>query len=727
MRTRGLCSGKQVNELPERRSGQQFAFGGERMRWLGILIGAYISLAMAILIPNPNQPPLNGYEMHLKILLQKILWVANVKRCFGVITDDLHYPIYDRIFFESVGRQVKPIFVMRSNASEDLQRPSKQVELFVGAIKSSDCDLTIITILNGWQVQRFLGYIYENRSLNMQKKLVLLHDSRLFESDMIHLWSVFIGAIFLKRQLDNKYTISTIAFPGILSGVLVTKNIVNWELGKGVNGSILFADKTSNLFGTPLPVAISEHVPMVLWANATNSFQGVEVEIMNALGKALNFRPVYYKPNQTENMDWELDGAADGNADPDAYGQNGTHIDSMLVNEVADHSARFAIGDLHPFQVYLKLVELSAPHNFECLTFLTPESSTDNSWQTFILPFSAGMWAGVLLSLFVVGTVFYAISFLNAIINGNVSSEFFRCLRQKRTLPMDPKIYRRISFRIAISRYRPSREDRIPRDLFDGYANCILLTYSMLLYVALPRMPRNWPLRVLTGWYWIYCILLVATYRASFTAILANPAARVTIDTLEDLLRSHIPPSAGANENRQFFLGANDEIARKVGEKMEVIGYSDDLTSRIAKGQCAYYDNEFYLRYLRVTDESGSALHIMKECVLHMPVVLAMEKNSALKPRIDGSIQHLAEGLISKWLKDAIQHLPAEAVAQQEALMNIQKFWSSFVALCVGYVISILTLLAERWHFKHIVMKHPMYDVYNPSLYYNFKRMYPQH
>lgn len=176
------------------------------MRCLWILIVAFISLAMATSIPIPiaNPPPLSGYEMQLKILLQKILWVANVKRCFAVITDDLHYPIYDRIFFESVGRRVIPFFVMRTNESDDLQRPSRQVELFVKAIKSSDCELNVITILNGWQVQRFLGYIYDNRSLNMQKKFVLLHDLRLFESDMIHLWSVFIDAIFLKRQLDNK-------------------------------------------------------------------------------------------------------------------------------------------------------------------------------------------------------------------------------------------------------------------------------------------------------------------------------------------------------------------------------------------------------------------------------------------------------------------------------------------------------------------------------------------
>ncbi|KAH8379522.1 hypothetical protein KR009_005421 [Drosophila setifemur] len=693
------------------------------MRCLGIVMGTLVSLTLASPLSS-TQHPLDGYHMHLKQLLHKILWAANVKRCFAVITDDLHYPIYDRLLFESVGRRVRPFFLMRVNVSEDLQRPPKQVALVLKAIKDSDCDMHLITILNGWQAQRFLRYIYSSRSLNMQAKFILLHDSRLFERDMIHLWSIFVGTIFLKWHLNDRFTISTIAFPGILSGVLVVKNIAHWETGKSVNGGVLFPDKTRDLQGTSMPVAISEHVPMVQWVNTSNSYHGVEIEIMNSLGKALNFQPVYYKPNQSEDSNWELDEGY-GNVNSD---ENETRINSKLIDE-ASHSARFAIGNLHLFQAYLQHVELSLPHNFDCLTFLTPESSTDNSWQTFILPFSGAMWAGVLLSLVIVGTVFYAISFLNAILLSGGSTGFFRFLRRNRGDPMDPKIYRRVSFRIAISRYRPSKESRRSRDIFDDYANYILLTYSMLLYVALPRMPNNWPLRVLTGWYWIYCILLVATYRASFTAILANPSARVTIDTLEDLLNSHIPPSTGVTENRQFFLDATDEVARMVGEKMEVVSQSDDLTAQIARGLCAYYDNEFYLRYLRVADESGgvgSALHIMRDCVVFMPVVLAMEKNSALKRRIDKTIQHLAEGgLIAKWLKDAVQRLPAEAPAQQEALMNLHKFWSSFVALGIGYVISILALLAERWYFRYFVMKHPMYDVLNPSLYYNFKRIYP--
>lgn len=62
-----------------------------------------------------------------------------------------------------------------------------------------------------------------------------------------------------------------------------------------------------------------------------------------------------------------------------------------------------------------------------------------------------------------------------------------------------------------------------PKDVFESFTNCIFLTYSMLLVVSLPRLPETWSVRVLTGWYYIYCILVVVAYRASMTAILANP------------------------------------------------------------------------------------------------------------------------------------------------------------------------------------------------------------
>lgn len=62
--------------------------------------------------------------------------------------------------------------------------------------------------------------------------------------------------------------------------------------------------------------------------------------------------------------------------------------------------------------------------------------------------------------------------------------------------------------------------------MFEELTNSIMYTYGMLLVVSLPKLPPGWSIRLLTGWYWLYCVLVVVAYRASMTAILANPAPR---------------------------------------------------------------------------------------------------------------------------------------------------------------------------------------------------------
>lgn len=98
----------------------------------------------------------------------------------------------------------------------------------------------------------------------------------------------------------------------------------------------------------------------------------------------------------------------------------------------------------------------------------------------------------------------------------------------------------------------------------------------MLLVVSLPRLPQKWAVRILTGWYWVYCILIVVAYRASLTAILANPAPRLTIDTLQELANSPISCGVWGFENQRFFLTSTDEISQKLGKKIEIISNSEE-------------------------------------------------------------------------------------------------------------------------------------------------------
>lgn len=238
------------------------------------------------------------------------------------------------------------------------------------------------------------------------------------------------------------------------------------------------------------------------------------------------------------------------------------------------NSAIIAIGDLHVFNAFQSIIDFSTPHSYECLTFLTPESSQDNSWKTFVQPFSGSMWAGVLLSLFLVGTLFYILSFLHAILmrkkTSRISSrKFFKLFRPRKTVKrVTTNRYNDVRFRSYLNQMVVLVKTD---DLFDNFENCILLTYSMMMYVSLPRMPRNWPLRVLTGWYWLYCILITVSYRASFTAILANPAPRITIDTLEELMQSRLTLTVGSLENKKLFDNAFDNILKELGTKTDVI------------------------------------------------------------------------------------------------------------------------------------------------------------
>ena len=62
--------------------------------------------------------------------------------------------------------------------------------------------------------------------------------------------------------------------------------------------------------------------------------------------------------------------------------------------------------------------------------------------------------------------------------------------------------------------------------LFSDPQNSMLYTYSMLLQVSLPMLPKAFAMRVFIGCWWLYTILITVFYRASMTAALANPVAR---------------------------------------------------------------------------------------------------------------------------------------------------------------------------------------------------------
>lgn len=209
---------------------------------------------------------------------------------------------------------------------------------------------------------------------------------------------------------------------------------------------------------------------------------------------------------------------------------------------------------------------------------------------------STELWAAVLFFLFSIGFIFRIFNFFSSWIQRNYVRQkpnvVVPVIQIPRTLFRRPKLDENIIYDIMRLRSQipkkltarnhirlklkqkpptPLPLEREPHDIFDTLGNCLLLTYSMLLVVSLPRLPRGWPERLLTGCYWSYCITIVVTYRASLTAILANPAPRLTIDTLDELANSPIGYGAWGEKNKEFFLSSTDESSQKIGSKLESV------------------------------------------------------------------------------------------------------------------------------------------------------------
>lgn len=87
----------------------------------------------------------------------------------------------------------------------------------------------------------------------------------------------------------------------------------------------------------------------------------------------MNFKPKYYIHQNIPLKQKDIEGS--------------NQTDTGLISKAIEENAAFYLGDLHYTLQNLNYLDLTIPYNIECLTFLTPESLTENSWKLLILPF----------------------------------------------------------------------------------------------------------------------------------------------------------------------------------------------------------------------------------------------------------------------------------------------------------------------------------------------------
>uniref|UniRef100_A0A6E8VU03 Lig_chan-Glu_bd domain-containing protein n=1 Tax=Anopheles coluzzii TaxID=1518534 RepID=A0A6E8VU03_ANOCL len=655
-------------------------------------------------------------ELHLEMLLLELAAKMDYGHCYVVLFDEVYESVLNAAFFRQIHRAAR--YIVKIEQDEDTFNPRPSLKCILESTRKAGCGGYILLMANGIQMARLLRFGDDTRIIDTRARYIMMHNYRLFVPQLHYIWKRIVNVLFVRQLRDRRarlyksgndkfapvYELSTVPFPMQIKGVFYSKILNFWQGGKfRLANSTFFDDKTKDLRRQEMRVVVLEHTPAV-FKSATTNYYGLEIELLKAISNAMHFQMVFYETSDADTERWGR------------LGGNGTL--TGIIKEMQEGKADFALADLHHTEYNLGFMDLSVPYNTECLTFLTPEALSDNSWKTLILPFNGEMWAGVLLSLFAVGFVFYAFS--NTLMgkkNGTFGQDFARITNMSKLSAYDRNKLKKLRM-IPFKRQPEPWHDPLPaNDMFDTFSDCIIYTYSMLLLVSLPRIPEKWPLRMLTGWYWVYCVLVVVAYRASFTAILANPIPRVTIDTLQDLAESSVRCGAWGEQNRLFFQMAQDQYSQTIGAKLEHAPNHNEAVEKVSEGLYAYYENIYSLRQLRSTRKSEKArqtLHIMQECAVHMPISIGLGKNSPLKHQVDLYVRALIEGgLTRKWLSDAIEQFQSNVeIPPQEAIIDLKKMYAGIVALCFGYVIALSAFVVEKIYWRYYIENNPAFDKY---------------
>lgn len=134
----------------------------------------------------------------------------------------------------------------------------------------------------------------------------MLHDFRLFRSELHYIWRRIVNIIFVKyhkkilgvSKSRAWFELSTVPFPNPIKGVFVPRRVDIWKNENFYYKRPLFADKTSNLNGEVLNVVYLDHVPSVVVVknNGSNKIGGVEVEViigcLLCTTKTITYQPI---------------------------------------------------------------------------------------------------------------------------------------------------------------------------------------------------------------------------------------------------------------------------------------------------------------------------------------------------------------------------------------------------------------------------------------------------
>lgn len=264
-------------------------------------------------------------------------------------------------------------------------------------ISMEDCDkisvhnkrVYLITLITNYEnFQRFYHEINSERFDYGGFYLIVLTNGMIQEIQQIftQLWSIFIYNVNILVE-DNDGNISMITFmpfkenecgqttPTIINSY--EKQFSSWK------SQTYFPRKIKNLFKCPIKIAIFDTPPFVSESTETGKISGCDIELVNGLAEALNFK-------------------VDSNfmREPGSWGtilENGTSTGAL--RKVIDGDIDLTVGGWYLTQLRLKYMSYSESYYAMPLILIIPPGAQLTAFNKLFRPFHNVVWIVLVLTL----------------------------------------------------------------------------------------------------------------------------------------------------------------------------------------------------------------------------------------------------------------------------------------------------------------------------------------
>ncbi|KAK4308279.1 hypothetical protein Pmani_020032 [Petrolisthes manimaculis] len=381
--------------------------------------------------------------------------------------------------------------------------------------------------------------------------------------------------------------------------------VTTWRHHRFTSHSQLFPDKLSDFRGAVLKVATFEYPPSIMYYEADNGTllyrYGKEITIVQNLAQTLNFSVRFAEP---------ADGVTWGYLINDSW--------TGMMGELVRNEADMGLGNVFMMGYRYEVITFSAPFSHESVCFMARVEPPVPRWQAPSFPFHPWTWLAILVGIFLSGPILFVVAFFSD-----------QCGDEATSLT-----------EIGFSWY---------------YAFGLHFCESQ---VVEPRMNST---RIFVLFLWLYTMILTIAYSTNLTAFLLVQKPAASMDTIKELYESGRELALIGQGLTLSIAKSKDPYIKGLMNVFKTYKHHklDEVFDRVLKGKSVFLENEEFLNFhitTQFTHRGVSRIRLMKECLNQYNIVIALQRNSALKRKIDIIISWVHEsGLVEHENRKALE------------------------------------------------------------------------